>query len=380
LRDNPLLVVSTSSSSRSMASSRAARGANKTLLQLYPQLQQGIVQARRDILGHLPPPTGANARTGYSKIATKQLTEVYHDQYYMEPIDKIARQVRCAAGRERRKKGKRVCCCCCCYLFMSDLRGRLAHPFIPCSHPIVYFFAALYPSLDLLACQLLLPTTTTSYDYRSNLDFCGTTRNGDASSSCSYDDEERDRPKRARAVKRKSRHWRIDLKRASTNEDEQICFFLGVASQPWIRIYTPTLGKSRNSTSGHLVQQPTSHLLYYPTTTCRSVPHLDSHLQRGTDRLGDARHSVGPGPPDALPRFRAVAGFVWYCQNRRWRQFWSGVPSCRRVRDSAPPAAARRCPSGPGRPPFPAVFPPAHSKRPRPPGRKIRQRERPRAA
>eukprot|EP00977_Amphora_coffeiformis_P027771 scaffold34640_cov143-Amphora_coffeaeformis.AAC.5 len=41
------------------------RGAKK-LLEMYPQLKQGIAMARRDILGHIPK-TSNNARTGYNR-------------------------------------------------------------------------------------------------------------------------------------------------------------------------------------------------------------------------------------------------------------------------------------------------------------------------
>ena len=68
------------------------RGA-KTLLELYPQLKQGIEWARRDILGHLPQtPGGGKTRTGYNR-STRQLKGVYLNQYYQEPIDKYARMV-----------------------------------------------------------------------------------------------------------------------------------------------------------------------------------------------------------------------------------------------------------------------------------------------
>jgi hypothetical protein len=152
-----------------MAASR--RGASKTLLQLYPQLEKGIQQARRDILGHLPAPTAgsSNARTGYNK-STKQLKEVYLNQYYMEPIDKIARQV-------REREGDAV---------LYFLVGKPPWENRPCAHPLL---GACCP----LVCN------------RSNLDLCGITRSGDESSSCSYVAAERDRPKRARAVRRKSR-------------------------------------------------------------------------------------------------------------------------------------------------------------------------------
>uniref|UniRef100_A0A7S3LDV7 Small ribosomal subunit protein mS33 n=1 Tax=Amphora coffeiformis TaxID=265554 RepID=A0A7S3LDV7_9STRA len=66
------------------------RGAKK-LLEMYPQLKQGIAMARRDILGHIPK-TSNNARTGYNR-STKQLTGVYLNQYYQEPIDKYVRMV-----------------------------------------------------------------------------------------------------------------------------------------------------------------------------------------------------------------------------------------------------------------------------------------------
>lgn len=68
----------------------STRGA-KTLLEMYPQLKQGIEWARRDILGHLPK-TKSTTRTGYNR-SIKQLQGVYLNQYYQKPIEKYAKMV-----------------------------------------------------------------------------------------------------------------------------------------------------------------------------------------------------------------------------------------------------------------------------------------------
>ena len=62
--------------------------AKTSILKLYPQLRKGIRQVQREVLGHAPQ---LNHRTGYKKAA-KQMTGVYLNQYYMDPISKFAKQ------------------------------------------------------------------------------------------------------------------------------------------------------------------------------------------------------------------------------------------------------------------------------------------------
>lgn len=67
------------SSSRSMSK----------LIQWSPAIRKGIAQVKRDVLGHVPQ---IQERTGY-QFSKKQLTGVYLNQYYTDPIAKSARQV-----------------------------------------------------------------------------------------------------------------------------------------------------------------------------------------------------------------------------------------------------------------------------------------------
>lgn len=53
-------------------------------------LRQGVQQARQDILGHAPQ---LHMRTG-RQATKKQLTGIYLNQYYIDPIDKVAKKVR----------------------------------------------------------------------------------------------------------------------------------------------------------------------------------------------------------------------------------------------------------------------------------------------
>ncbi|GAX12070.1 hypothetical protein FisN_8Lh172 [Fistulifera solaris] len=53
-----------------------------------PAIRKGIAQVKRDVLGHVPQ---LQERTGY-QFAKKQLTGVYLNQYYTDPIAKSARQ------------------------------------------------------------------------------------------------------------------------------------------------------------------------------------------------------------------------------------------------------------------------------------------------
>jgi hypothetical protein len=59
------------------------------LVQFSPAIRKGIAQVKRDVLGHVPQ---IQERTGY-QFAKKQLTGVYLNQYYTDPIAKSARQV-----------------------------------------------------------------------------------------------------------------------------------------------------------------------------------------------------------------------------------------------------------------------------------------------
>jgi len=61
----------------------------KALLKLYPSLNSAIQQVRQDVFGHVPQLGVRTAR----KFNKKQLTGVYLNQYYQEPIAKFARKV-----------------------------------------------------------------------------------------------------------------------------------------------------------------------------------------------------------------------------------------------------------------------------------------------
>ena len=61
----------------------------KASLKLTPALRKGIQEVRREVFGHLPQ---LHQRTGH-QFAKKQLTAVYLNQYYIDPIEKFARKV-----------------------------------------------------------------------------------------------------------------------------------------------------------------------------------------------------------------------------------------------------------------------------------------------
>jgi hypothetical protein len=67
---------------------RGMSSVNK-LIQFSPAIRKGIAQVKRDVLGHVPQ---IQERTGY-QFCKKQLTGVYLNQYYTDPIAKSARQV-----------------------------------------------------------------------------------------------------------------------------------------------------------------------------------------------------------------------------------------------------------------------------------------------
>lgn len=62
------------------------------LVKFSPAIRKGIAQVKRDVLGHVPQ---IQERTGY-QFSKKQLTGVYLNQYYTDPIAKSARKVSCA--------------------------------------------------------------------------------------------------------------------------------------------------------------------------------------------------------------------------------------------------------------------------------------------
>ena len=62
----------------------------KKLIELTPALKVGIQKAKKEIFGTLPNTLG-NQRRGH-QVAKRQLTGVYLNQYYPEPIETFARR------------------------------------------------------------------------------------------------------------------------------------------------------------------------------------------------------------------------------------------------------------------------------------------------
>lgn len=79
------------------------RKAFRKILQSNPKLRLGIQQTKYDVLGHLPQ---LHMRTGH-QANKKQLTGVYLNQYYMDPIAKSARKVSVASHSSRIKTLRR---------------------------------------------------------------------------------------------------------------------------------------------------------------------------------------------------------------------------------------------------------------------------------